>query len=73
MKDYGDRRKYSSEMGFPTPRAQAADFIYAKGRLVNFCEELGVPYVQFETFSDIIRHENQVSGLLARGAESRKE
>jgi len=75
MKGYENHRKVFIGDGISDRHAaQAADFIYAKGRLVHFCNELGAPYVQFETFSDIILHEEKGSGLnRSAGAGIRKE
>jgi 2-hydroxy-3-keto-5-methylthiopentenyl-1-phosphate phosphatase len=34
--------------------AERADVVFARGRLPRYCDELGVPYLRFETFDDVI-------------------
>lgn len=36
--------------------AKLADLVFARSHLITKCEQLGLPYVPFETFHDVIRH-----------------
>ncbi|RKN72424.1 2-hydroxy-3-keto-5-methylthiopentenyl-1-phosphate phosphatase [Paenibacillus ginsengarvi] len=36
--------------------AKLADLVFARSHLITKCEELGLPYVPFETFHDVVRH-----------------
>lgn len=36
--------------------AKLADFVFARSHLITKCEQLGLPYVPYETFHDIVRH-----------------
>lgn len=40
--------------------AKLADLVFARSHLITKCEELGLPYVPFETFHDVIRHLNTI-------------
>jgi len=63
-------RKYQAE-GYkvvfvgdgPTDKeaAEVADFVFAKGRLVEYCQAKGLPFTAFESFSDLL-HEWQITG-----------
>ena len=34
--------------------AERADLVFARGRLPRYCDELGIPYLRFETFDDVL-------------------
>lgn len=36
--------------------AQLADLVFARSHLIDKCEQLGLPYVPFDTFHDVVRH-----------------
>lgn len=36
--------------------AKLADLVFARSHLITKCEQLGLPYVPFDTFHDVIRH-----------------
>ncbi|MEF3301744.1 2-hydroxy-3-keto-5-methylthiopentenyl-1-phosphate phosphatase [Paenibacillus sp. GYB003] len=36
--------------------AQLADLVFARSHLIAKCEQLGLPFVPFETFLDVVRH-----------------
>jgi len=36
--------------------AQLVDLVFARSHLIRKCEELGLPYVPYETFHDVVRH-----------------
>ena len=35
---------------------EVADIVFAKGRLANYCRTKGVPFTEFNTFSEVIQH-----------------
>jgi 2-hydroxy-3-keto-5-methylthiopentenyl-1-phosphate phosphatase len=34
--------------------AKRADLVFARGRLPRYCREMGVPFIEFDTFDDVI-------------------
>ncbi|MBD2861230.1 2-hydroxy-3-keto-5-methylthiopentenyl-1-phosphate phosphatase [Paenibacillus oceani] len=40
--------------------AKLADLVFARSHLITKSEELGLPYVPFETFHDVVRHLNTI-------------
>jgi 2-hydroxy-3-keto-5-methylthiopentenyl-1-phosphate phosphatase len=40
--------------------AKLADLVFARSHLITKCEQLGLPYVPYETFHDIVRHLNSM-------------
>jgi 2-hydroxy-3-keto-5-methylthiopentenyl-1-phosphate phosphatase len=33
-----------------------ADFVFAKGRLAEYCRAKGIPFTAFNNFSDVLEH-----------------
>jgi 2-hydroxy-3-keto-5-methylthiopentenyl-1-phosphate phosphatase len=42
--------------------AKLADLVFARSHLITKCEQLGLPYVPFETFHDVVRHLGSIQG-----------
>jgi 2,3-diketo-5-methylthio-1-phosphopentane phosphatase len=48
--------------------AQESDFVFAKGKLVEFCREQQIPHRAIASFRDARAHMREIFKLLARGA-----
>ncbi|GAA3405050.1 2-hydroxy-3-keto-5-methylthiopentenyl-1-phosphate phosphatase [Paenibacillus hodogayensis] len=48
--------------------AQLVDLVYARSHLIDKCEQLGLPYVPFDTFHDVVQHLHTIQ----EGAQSRE-
>ncbi len=43
--------------------AKLADLVFSRAHLTEKCKELGLPYVPYETFHDVIAHLEQTASL----------